>query len=309
MGRGEPSDGADQRPGKPPGSRRLTILIFVMAGVTVLAGLYSVIETLVFNFSYIDTTPTLADVREHERTIRLFWPALLMTAILWLWKCMTESSRLRLVAFALTMIALLGVTRTTIRTVADTGESLVVRTWSCPPGLSAYDIPTREQACTKLPFDAVDWFIIEGEPIRGMLPSSYLEPSTREDNISTWEGLPDGRYAFYLVTDASVERYEHVALAFPRASGTWGGPDFMYVSPGANEMWTGRIESNAWAQGIDVYFIMAPEGVSRARSSARGAGSRISGTTTDCLRDTQAVRIVRIAITSDAASSARSMIG
>jgi len=249
----------DQGPAKPPGNRRLTVLIRVMAVMTILAGLYSVVETLDFNFSYIDTTPTLADVREHEqRTIRLFWPALLVTAILWLWKSARETSRLRLVAFSLTMIALLGLTRTTIRTVADTGESLVVRTWSCPPGLSAYDEPALERACTKLPYDAVRWFLIEGEPDReSSLPASGA-PSRQEDNVSTWEGLPEGEYFFYLANDASVERYEDVFTFYHRDDGQLTNPDVMSVSSAANDMWTARIEHLTWPDVIDVFFIAAP---------------------------------------------------
>lgn len=116
-------------PGKPPRIRWLTILILVMVGVTVITGLIAVYDLL----SYLlivggDVDLSLAVVREHQEDTSLFWPALLVTATLWLWKSLAETSRMRLPALVLTGLALYGVVTWTIMDGADTREPFVVRT-------------------------------------------------------------------------------------------------------------------------------------------------------------------------------------
>jgi len=312
MGRGKPSNGADQQPGKPSGNRPLTILILIMAVMTILAGLYSVLDTLVFNFSYIDTNPTLADVREQERTIQLFWPALLVTAILWLWRSVADESHLRIPALALTALALYFVATWIVMedNGVDMGEPLVMRTWTCPAGLTEWDVQARKQDCVKLPSDTVNWFMIDDEAIQNMPANTYLEASPQDDNISIWEGLPEGRYIFYIANDASVERYERIVLIDPRDDGPARDPDVMHVSSVANKTWILRAENRAWLGPIDVYFVVASEGASRVpRGDAVGHETHANLALQARFRADHALRMVRIAIASEMTSNATSMMG
>lgn len=245
-------------PGKRPQIRWLTIVILVMVGVTVITGLIAVYDLLSYLLIVVgDVDLSLAMVREQEEGRSLFWPVLLVTAILWLWKSLAETSRARLPALVLTGLALYGVVTWTIMDGTDTREPFVVRTWICPSATAAWDLTARDPACAEFPANDVNWFMIDESLSRPVPATGFQEPSSRRENISIWEGLPRGRYVVYLANDASVERYESIALISLRDDEATGFPGFMHVSELTDGRWVSRVEIETWLQGIDVYLIPA----------------------------------------------------
>jgi hypothetical protein len=237
-----------------------------MVGVTVITGLIAVYDLLSFLLIVVgEADLSLAAVREREEGRSLLWPALLVTAILWLWKSLAEASRMRLLALMLTGLALYGVVTWTIMNDTDTREPFVIRTWTCPRGTMAWNLTARDPPCAGNPANDVNWFVIAENLARPVSATDFQEPPSRQGNISIWEGLPQGRYVVYLANDANVERYESIVLISLRDNEAWGSPNFMYIN--ADEVRVSRVEIETRLQKIDVYLIPAatpaPAGVKR----------------------------------------------
>lgn len=99
--------------------------------------------------------------------------------------------------------------------------------------------------------------MIEENLNRPVPAADFQKPSSRQENISIWEGLPQGRYVVYLTNDASVERFESIVLISLRDNEATGFPGFMHVSDLTDGTWVSRVEIETWLQGIDVYLIPA----------------------------------------------------
>lgn len=249
-------------PRKHPGQRRLTILLRIMIGVTVVTGLLAAFDWLNFSLSYIDSDASLAQVREFQEGTSLFWPALLVTGILWLWKTLITRSRVvvRLLslalAFFLTGIAVYGLVMLGFPGYAETRDPFVVRFWECPAGIPFREIEKQVSTCTEHPIDQMDWFIIEEDDYYNVASPTFRQPSSQAGNTATWEGLPQGEYVAILATEADLSSYDMAHIVRVTNTSSWEDTkNLRSYNAGDQPYWTERIEFTPQLQSMDVYFL------------------------------------------------------
>lgn len=245
-------------PPKHPGQRRLTIALRIMIGVTVVTGLLAAFDWLNFSLSYIDSDASLAQVLEFQEGTSLFWPALLVTGILWLWKTLTTRSRVvvRLLSLALTGIAMFGLVRSVVPGDADTRDAFSIRFWGCPAGIPFREIEKQVSTCTEHPIDQMDWFIIEEDDYYNVASPTFRQPSSQAGNTATWEGLPGGRYVAILATEADLSSYDMAHIVRDTTTLSFGDiKNLRSYNAGDQPYWTERIEFTPQLQSMDVYFL------------------------------------------------------
>lgn len=243
-------------PAKRSRIRWLTTLVLLMVGVTVITALIAVYDFFSYILAYMFENLSLAEVRDYQKGRSLFWPALLVTSILWLWNCLAERSRMLVPAIVLAGLAVYGLMTWTITDDVEGRAPFSIRTWACPPGTR--DFMSRDPRCAEFPANDVSWFLIADDFSQSIPLTDYEEPTSRQGNLSTWEGLPDAeRYVVYFANNASVERYERVVLITLRDNAAWGHPGSMFDTALHGGMWVGKVEIDTSMQGIDVYLIPA----------------------------------------------------
>jgi hypothetical protein len=241
-----------------PWLRWLTIALWVMVGVTATAGIYGVVNWLTYTLAHLDTRPSLADVREHQETTGLFWPALLVTALLWLARSQIVRRHLliRLLALAITVIALYGLVVSTITGEEPDRDPLVVRTWECPAGISPVELRSNDPRCRELPIADMVWLIIEEDTVADVASPTLRMPSSQEGNTATWDGLPRGIYALNLATEADLSSFSSVSVIAVRNGEAWGVPQALVTGqPPGTPYWTTRVEISPPLEGFDIYVV------------------------------------------------------
>lgn len=241
-----------------PWLRWLTIALWAMVGVTAIAGIYGVVNWLTYTLAHVDIRPSLADVLEHQETTGLFWPALLITALLWLVRSQFVRRHLliRLLALAITVIALYGLVVSTITGEEPDRDPLVVRTWECPVGTSPTDLKAHDSRCRELPIADMRWLIIEEDELANVTSPTLRDPSSQEGNTATWDGLPRGIYVLNLATDEDLSSFSSVSVIAVRNGEAWGVPQALVTGqPPGTPYWATQVEISPLLEGFDIYVV------------------------------------------------------
>jgi hypothetical protein len=229
-----------------------------MVIVTVITGIAGVVHWLSYVLAHLERQPSLADVREYQETTSLFWPALLVTGVIWLVRSQVQTTRisLRIASLALTAVALYGVVSSTFMGEEPERDALFLRTWDCPAGLRAWDLQAQDPRCKERPIDDMRWFIIEEDDFFNVSSPTLQEPSSREGNTATWDDLPRGLYVLNVATDTDLSSYDSVVLITIQDEAAWGFPLSMRSGkPVDQPNWSARVEISPQIQGYDLYFI------------------------------------------------------
>lgn len=259
-------EAGENQPRRKVGSCFLSILMLGMASLTIVSALAALVDGLEYFQGYINNNTSLAEFRERREGWSLFWPALLVTAILWLWKSIRYGSRGRSPALILAGLALLGIATWTIPRDLGTRDSFVVRTWLCPKEMSQLDLEWKDPRCVALPVEEVSWVLVDEMTLSRDPLGNQIQPSTQTGNTSTWNELPDAEYVVFLATDADPARYAAVSIISIRDNRAWNRPENrLYGYHRSVPLWVRRIQLEDWLQAIDIYLFPPGQNSAGAR--------------------------------------------